>query len=60
MMTNDDKLDELADLLQWAQENTTLDMDSKERESLSKAYETVQHITTPTHVKAIKDYWRNR
>ena len=57
-MTNDEKLDELADLLQWAQDNIALD--KNERESLANAYLTVQHITTPTQVKATADYWRNR
>ena len=57
-MTNDDKLDELADLLQWAQDNIALD--KNERESLANAYLTVQHITTPTQAKAIASYWRNR
>ena len=57
-MTHDDKLDELADLLQWAQDNIALD--KNERESLANAYLTVQHITTPTQAKATADYWRNR
>ena len=57
-MTHDEKLDELADLLQWAKDNIALD--KSERESLANAWLTVQHITTPTQVKAVADYWRNR
>ena len=57
-MTHDEKLDELADLLQWAQDNIALD--KNERAALANAYETVQHITTPTQAKAIASYWRNR